>query len=298
VGLEAALQVIERQQWLDRIGDGVQRAIEGVYSRTGEAGQRVKDFLHGTWLGHPLHPVLTDVPLGAWTAALVLDVLEVTGGRRELRAGADAAVSVGIAGAVGAAAAGLNDWQHTEGAARRTGVAHGLLNASALLLYVGSLWLRKSGARGEGQALSALGFAALSASAYLGGYLVYDRRIGVNHAATDGAGATADDAGGDFVAVLPEKELAEGEPRRVEVNGRPAVLVRRGHRIHALAETCAHLGGPLGEGRVEADAIVCPWHGSRFALRDGRVLNGPSPYPQPCFETRVRAGQIEVRAAS
>jgi nitrite reductase/ring-hydroxylating ferredoxin subunit/uncharacterized membrane protein len=288
VGLETAVRAIEQQQWLDRVGDGVQRAIDGVYSSAGEAGRRLKNFLHGTWLGHPLHPVLTDVPIGAWTAALVLDMLEANGGRRTLGRGADAAVSVGIVGAVGAAATGVNDWQHTDGASRRMGMAHGLLNASALTLYVASLWLRKTGARAEGRALSGLGFAALCASAFLGGHLVYSRRVGVNHADTDTGGST-------FVPVLAEGELTEGQPRRVEVNGKPVVLVRRGRRLHALGHICAHLGGPLGEGTVQDDAIVCPWHGSRFALEDGRVLDGPSAYPQPCFETRVRAGQIEVR---
>jgi nitrite reductase/ring-hydroxylating ferredoxin subunit len=99
----------------------------------------------------------------------------------------------------------------------------------------------------------------------------------------------------DFVPVLAEGELGHASPRRVEARGVPIVLVRRGDRIHALAESCAHLGGPLSEGRVEADAIRCPWHGSLFALDDGRVLEGPSTFRQTCFEVSLRGGQIEVR---
>jgi nitrite reductase/ring-hydroxylating ferredoxin subunit len=73
------------------------------------------------------------------------------------------------------------------------------------------------------------------------------------------------------------------------------VLVRRRGRIHALGERCAHFGGPLADGEVRDDAIVCPWHGSRFSLEDGRVLDGPATMPQPCFETRVRDGFVEIR---
>ncbi len=64
------------------------------------------NFLHGTWLGHPLHPVLSDVPLGAWTAALALDGIEAASGRRELGPGADAAITVGLGGVAAPAAWG------------------------------------------------------------------------------------------------------------------------------------------------------------------------------------------------
>ena len=74
------------------------------------------------------------------------------------------------------------------------------------------------------------------------------------------------------------------------------MLIRRAGRIYALADSCAHLGGPLSEGQVDGLSIRCPWHGSRFDLEEGGVLEGPSTFPQPCFEIRVRAGQIEVRA--
>jgi nitrite reductase/ring-hydroxylating ferredoxin subunit len=120
---------------------------------------------------------------------------------------------------------------------------------------------------------------------------VYRKRVGVDHA------DRPDETAGEFVAVLPDAELLEARPARVQFRDVFIVLVRRGGRVYAIGERCAHLGGPLSEGRVEGDALRCPWHGSLFALDDGRVLEGPSTYPQACFETRVRGAQIEVRPA-
>ena len=98
-----------------------------------------------------------------------------------------------------------------------------------------------------------------------------------------------------YTPVMAEAELPENTPKRAEVDGVPLVLVRQEGRVYALAETCAHLGGPLAEGTLEGASIRCPWHGSRYALADGRVLDGPSTWDQPCFVARVRDGQIEVR---
>ena len=282
---EAAVENLERQDWLEPLAENLQRAVVAAFQAGGETGRRVRDFLHGTWLGHPLHPVLTDVPLGAWTVATVLDLAGGDNGH-ENRA-ADAAIGIGLAGAVGAAVTGLTDWQHTAAEERRVGVVHGLLNISATALYATSLAFRLRGARAAGRTFAGLGFTVALGAAYLGGHLVYRKRIGVDHA------PRAD--WGDFVTALPEAELKESVPQRVDVRGVPVVLIRRAGRIHALADSCAHLGGPLSEGRIDDVAIRCPWHGSRFALDDGAVLEGPSTFPQPCFDVRVRAGQIEIR---
>jgi nitrite reductase/ring-hydroxylating ferredoxin subunit/uncharacterized membrane protein len=288
---ERAAEGIERQQWMAPVEDTLQRAVAGAFAAGGAVGQAVKNFLHGTWLGHPLHPVLTDVPIGAWTTALVFDTLEA-GGRgwpwqQMARRRADDAIMVGVVGAVGAALAGMTDWQHTEGTARRTGLAHAMLNTVALGLYTGSLVMRRRGARGAGRSLATAGFGVMLASAYLGGRLVYRERIGVDHAQRDEPEG--------FLRAVRESELRENQPVRAEVNGLRVVLIRRRGHVYALGERCSHLGGPLAEGQVRDDGIVCPWHGSRFALEDGRVLDGPATMPQPCFETRVREGFVEVR---
>ena len=283
---EAAVEGLQRQDWLEPLADNLQRAVVAAFRAGGETGRRIRDVLHGTWLGHPLHPVMTDVPLGAWTVATVLDLAGGDNSRRDRAA--DAAIGIGLAGAVGAAATGMTDWQHTAAEERRVGLVHGLMNVSATALYTISLALRLRGARTAGRTIGGLGFAVALGAAYLGGHLVYRKRIGVDHAPRAGWD--------DFVTALPEAALRESVPQRVDVRGVPVVLIRRAGRTYALADSCAHLGGPLSEGQIDDVAIRCPWHGSRFALHDGAVLEGPSTFPQPCFDVRVRAGQIEVRA--
>jgi nitrite reductase/ring-hydroxylating ferredoxin subunit/uncharacterized membrane protein len=286
-----AIDLIDRQDWLDEVADALQPAIAGTFQSAGTAGQKVEDFLHGTWLGHPLHSVLTDIPVGAWTAALVLDAMDEMSGREEFGRGADAAVAVGIVGAVASAVTGLTDWHKTDGTARRIGITHGLMNATALALYATSMACRQRKDRRTGRGLSFLGYAIASASAYLGGHLVYSEQIGVDHTADQ-------EPPKEFVRVMAEADLKEGELHRVDADGMPVLLVRRGGQIFAIAETCSHLGGPLAEGRLEDNSVRCPWHGSRFSLEDGRVLEGPSVHTQPCFDARVRDGQIEVRSAN
>jgi nitrite reductase/ring-hydroxylating ferredoxin subunit len=284
------IRVVNRQNWLEPLADRFQSVLSNTATAAGPAGQQVEDVLHGRWLGHPLHPALVNVPLGAWTVAAVLDAAEEVSGNGALGRSADAAIGVGVVGALGAAITGIADWRHTDGQARRIGLAHGLLNTGALALYTTSLILRRFKARRAGRGVAALGYVAANAAAYLGGHLVFNEQIGVDHTADQHAPQV-------FVPVLRAAELPDHTLRRVTANGMPVLLLRRGERIYALAETCSHLGAPLAEGRCEDLSVICPWHGSRFSFETGKVLNGPSIYPQPCFETRVQEGQIEVRLA-
>lgn len=277
---------IGQQEWLQPAEDGLQKAVHKVFQVKG--GRQLKNFLHGTWIGHPLHVILTDVPIGAWTAAIVFDAVDSIGSRREYRVAADAALSLGLVGAVGAAAAGLTDWQDIDPPARRIGLVHGLLNVASVALFGGSLLARRRGNRATGRGLAALGYAVSVAAARLGGNLVYGQKIGVDHSASE-------KLPDKFTRVLSESDLEEGTPVRAEHNGTPILLVRRGSQIYALAETCSHLGGPLSEGKLDGDVIQCPWHGSRFSIRDGRVVDGPAVHSQPCLEARIRSGEVEVR---
>jgi nitrite reductase/ring-hydroxylating ferredoxin subunit/uncharacterized membrane protein len=281
--------VIEKQDWLEPIADRLQPTVAAALGVDGPIGPKLANILHGTWLGHPLHVVLTDVPLGSWTAAAVLDILEEKTGRRGMGRGADTAIAVGLVGAAAAALTGLADWSKIGGGQpRRIGLAHGLVNTTATACYVASLYLRRAHSRPAGRRLAWLGLIVSSVAAYLGGHLVYKEKIGVDHAIDTSPPE-------DFVAVLADAELRENELRRVDAGGMPVLLVRSGTRIYALAETCAHLGGPLSEGKLEDTTVRCPWHGSRFALEDGRVVEGPAVHAQPVLEVRVRGGQIEVR---
>jgi len=283
------VEVIKKQEWLEPIAERLQPTIAAALGVDGPVGPKIANILHGTWLGHPLHVVLTDVPLGSWTVAAVLDSLEEITESKAIGRGADAAIAVGLVGAAGAAITGLADWSKIGGGQpRRIGLAHALLNATATACYVTSLCLRSTHSRRAGRRFALLGLIVSSVSAYLGGHLVFKEKIGIDH--------TADySPPEDFVAVLAEAELLENQLRRVNANGMPVLLVRRGDHIYAIAETCAHLGGPLSEGKLEDATVRCPWHGSRFSLEDGRVLEGPSVHAQPVLEVRVRDGQIEVR---
>lgn len=286
---EALIKTVEQQEALDQLSDKIQPLVRNAFESAGPVGREVKNILHGTWLGHPLHPALVNVPIGAWTAALALDAMESISGRRELGAGADTAIAVGLVGAAGAALSGLTDWSAVNGRARKVGLLHGLLNLGATTLYVTSLVLRRKQRRSAGKGFAMLGFAVSNTAAYLGGHLVFGEQIGVNH-------ALAQDMPKEFVTVLPDAELPEGEMKRVDAGGVPVLLVRREGNVCALAHTCSHAGGPLSEGKLEGDVVQCPWHGSRFNVRDGSVVDGPATFPQPCFEARVREGQIEVRS--
>lgn len=281
MGSEVIVNAIAQQDWIDGVADPLQKAVRESLPRD------IKNALHGTWLGHPLHPVLTDVPVGAWTVAAVLDMI----GAEE---GAGVAIGIGLLGAVGSAVTGLTDWSETEDRARKVGVVHAALNVIATGMYTASFFMRKSRRRRQGAvAMSMLGYAISGAAAYLGGHLVFGEQIGVDHT------ATADSRKPEkFRQVMAAAELREDKPAYVEAEGVGIVLVKRGERIFALTNTCPHLGGPLAEGKLVGDAIQCPWHQSELALEDGHVVNGPTTFPARCFDVRVRAGQIEVRARS
>jgi nitrite reductase/ring-hydroxylating ferredoxin subunit/uncharacterized membrane protein len=274
------------------IDERLQKALDrALYAGGNPQAQRLRNFLNGTWLGEPLHVALTDVPIGAWTAAMVFDALSLIGSSRSAARAADASIAVGLAGAAGAAVTGLTDWSDVDPPARRTGMIHAALNIGATTLFATSLVLRKKNARTAGRLAAALGYAVMTYAAHLGGKMVYDYRVGVDR--TDGQPLPE-----NFLAVMAESDLAENKPTRAVHNNVPILLVRRAGRIFAMAETCSHFSGPLSEGKLEGDSIVCPYHNSRFALEDGRVLDGPAVHPQPCLEARVRNGQIEVRRGS
>lgn len=282
--------VIDRQQWLEPVSDTLQRATSSALTG-GQTRRRVDDFLNGVWLGHPLHPVLTDVPTGAWTLALALDTVETLTRRRDFNPGADAAITLGIVGALASAVTGLAQWQYTDAEPRREGTAHALLNTGAIALYGASAIFRARGRRGLGKLAALVGFGTVLVSSYLGGDLAYDLRIGVNHSPGQQPPET-------FTPVLAESELAEGTMKALDVGDLRLMLARQDGQVYAIARECSHLGGPLDEGQLGDCSVTCPWHASVFALDDGRVLGGPATFPQPTYETRVRDGRIEVRAHS
>ncbi|MCB5176047.1 DUF2231 domain-containing protein [Microvirga lenta] len=293
---EAAIGRIEAAEWLDSPAFALANAVALPQRLAGTPGRRARNALHGTWFGHPVHPMFVTIPIGTWTLALGLDTLDAIGVRPDGGYGraADIAVQAGAAGAVAAAATGLADWQQTHGRSRRVGLTHALINSTALGLQLTSIALRRRGRRKEGRLATAAAWGFMFAGAYLGGHLVYRRRQGV-----DQADRSVEPR--DFKPVLRAAELSEDQPRRVEVWDEverahiPIVLVRHRGRISAMGARCSHMGGPLDEGWILNGGLVCPWHGSRYDLETGHPMDGPSTCPQPRYEVRVREGVIEVK---
>ncbi|MEO7315445.1 MAG: Rieske 2Fe-2S domain-containing protein [Ginsengibacter sp.] len=287
---KSVINLIEQQKWLDKTAKIVQPAVLNAYEAAGEAGRRLKNFFHGTWLGHPLHPAMTDIPIGAWTAAAALDACELAGSEK-YKNGADAAVAIGLVGAVGAAITGLTDWTGTSEKKQKIGLMHGILNLTATTLYTSSLILRRNKkSRGTAIALSMAGYGLTTLAAYLGGHLVFGEQVGVDHTATSAEYPE------QFIAVFSANDLPENSMKRVNANEIPVLIARKNGKLYAIANTCSHLGGPLDEGELlENNTVKCPWHGSVFSLEDGRVIDGPASEPQPQFEVRAKNGEIEVR---
>ncbi len=283
-----ALSKIADQPALDGLAEPLSQAIRGAYSAGGAAGQLAKDSVHGVWLGHPLHPVFTDLPLGAWTTGLVMDAVAATTHDRGMQRAADVAIAVGLAGAAAAAVTGLTDWSETSGRSRRTGLVHGLLNIAATTLYATAYILRRNGSRASGQTCALAGYSVAVGAAWFGGDLVFDQRIGVTHAAID--------APDSYTEVFRSADLPDNSLRRAQQHDMDLVLARQHRRVCALAHSCSHLGGPLSEGTLKDGSVVCPWHGSEFALDDGHVIAGPATENQPCLDARERDGRIEVKA--
>jgi len=246
-----------------------------------------KDLLSGSQLGHPLHPALTDIPIGSFTAATVLDLV---GGRRSQDA-VRALLALGIVATLPTATAGLADWSDTYGPEQRIGVVHALSNVAALSLFAASLAARRSGRMGLGRVLSLAGMTTLGTGGYLGGHLSYSRGVGVNNAFYQHEPE-------DWTAVMEAGDLQAGSPTRVEADGATILLYRASDRIHAIGSRCSHAGGPLQEGKIDDGALCveCPWHGSVFSLEDGTVIHGPASIPQAAYDVRVQDGRIEVRA--
>ena len=289
MGETTSQRIVEALPFLDRIADVVQPKVHEAVEAGGAA---TRDVLDGTWLEVPLHPALTDVPIGSWTAALVFDGLDAATNSRVMRNAADASLAFGVLGALGAAITGLSDWRYLSGGSRRMGVAHGLLNAIGLAFSIISLVLRAAGRRNAGRLAFLSGYSVSGTAAHLGGELSYNYGLRVNRNVFQGSGPE------EFVPVLDEEELSQDGMRRVEADGAAILLSRSSNgEVCAISSVCGHFGGPLEQGDREGNTVICPWHKSRFGLCSGEAIDGPAVFPQSRYETRVRDGRIEVKAA-
>ncbi|MEO8690485.1 MAG: Rieske 2Fe-2S domain-containing protein [Solirubrobacteraceae bacterium] len=278
--------LVERLASLEAVDGPAKQLAKAV--RGLKAPAKVNEALSGTWLGHPVHPLLILLPMGSWTSAVLLDWL----GGEDAETAASLLVGAGLAGAVPTVATGYADWADTEPASdtvRRIGIVHAAFNATAVALFSASLAARASGSRGRGKLLALAGLGSVGVGGYLGGHLTYAEGVGVNM-------ATFEEYPQDWAQVLADAAIGEGEMRSVDVGGVAILIARRGGQVHALSNTCVHRGGSLADGELVGDCVECPLHASRFRLEDGSVEQGPAAYPQPALEARVRDGSIEVRA--
>jgi nitrite reductase/ring-hydroxylating ferredoxin subunit/uncharacterized membrane protein len=277
------LNRLETARALDPVSDKLQEAVSAAVRP-----RRLRDLLHGTPFGHALHPVLVEVPVGAFVSAAVLDLIPGT------RRAATTLVAVGTAGAFPAVAAGWVDWSEMTRDRRRVGLVHAAANAVAVGLYATSLVARLRGKHARGKAFGFAGLTVAGLGAYLGGHLAYAQGAGTNQAAPEIARIPQDWTTAGSLASLPDRTPA------VRTVGDVAVLFYRdGDKVSAMIERCGHETAPLGEGDVIGEGpdacIVCPWHGSTFRLRDGAVVHGPAASDQPTLPCRVVGGNVEVR---
>ncbi|SHN48048.1 Rieske 2Fe-2S domain-containing protein [Cryptosporangium aurantiacum] len=286
--IRALFTRLENARLLDPVAEAVADAVHQTIPSA-----RIADLLHGRWLGHPVHPVLVQVPIGAWVSASVLDF--TPGGRTAARR----LVGLGLLTAPAAIAAGLADWADLEPDQRRVGLVHAAANAVGTTFYAASWTARKQGRQLSGVGYALLGLAAVGLGGTLGGHLAYSQASGVNHAE-----GTMRRAGDGWQDLGPLDEIPIGEPVRRVVGDTTVVVYRRhlrtGGGVHVLASECSHVGGPLHEGEVTdgpgEPRITCPWHGSVFRLVDGEPLRGPATACQPVFRTEIVAGRLRARA--
>jgi nitrite reductase/ring-hydroxylating ferredoxin subunit/uncharacterized membrane protein len=281
-------QAIKNIPGLEETGLAIARRIHEYVLNGGDQTRTIADILHGTWLGHPLHPALVTVPIGAWTSASLFDLFAVLGGGAFAERAADALITIGVIAAVPTAMAGMADYSAIKEDAAATGAMHALLNSASLGLYLLSLKSRASGQRPQGVLFSTLALALVTASAGIAGNMVYRQRVGVSHMPED-AGPS------EWTAVCAQADLLPHTPKRVEVKDTPVLLYRDGESLYAIAAVCSHAGGPLEDGEFDGHCVQCPWHQSVFDLRDGSVVHGPATQGQPAFEVRTQYGQVEIR---
>jgi nitrite reductase/ring-hydroxylating ferredoxin subunit/uncharacterized membrane protein len=275
---------IEKFDGLDAIAEPLGAAVKKLIPPG-----RLKDLLSGTWLGHQLHPLLTDVPIGAFTGATLLDLV---GGRRAQPA-ANLLALAGVASTLPTAAAGLADWSDTAGPGRRIGVVHAAANLVGVGFYVASISARRRGNRLSATARGLIGMGTMSIGGYLGGHLTFVRGVGVNH-------TFMEEPSPDWTIALAGDELKDGVPKLVDVAGIATLLYRSGETPYALSNRCTHAGGPLNEGEFDesregAPCVKCPWHQSVFRLQDGAAVHGPAAVPQPTYRVQVSGNKISVR---
>ncbi|MGH2428844.1 MAG: Rieske 2Fe-2S domain-containing protein [Candidatus Limnocylindria bacterium] len=276
---------------LSGLWNGAAKMMNGFYGALAAPGKLLQDLLNGSWLGHSLHPVIVDVVIGASTAALLLDILRIVFGVEGLEDATTWVIGLASLAGIASIVTGLTDFKDTgTGDERNVTGLHGLINILGTAAFVASTVWRLTGNHDVGFWALLIGYLLISTGSFIGGHVVFKYGYMVNHNAFSRARRAK-----EFTAILPAAELPESTPTKASLGATTLVLVRRGDVVYALKETCSHAGGPLSEGELRGDTIVCPWHQSAFRLRDGAVRHGPAQTRQVRYEARISGDQVEVR---
>jgi nitrite reductase/ring-hydroxylating ferredoxin subunit/uncharacterized membrane protein len=278
---QAATKISSAFPGLDQVATRLKSIVEPVLGEKGP--HQIKDALYGVWLGHPLHPAVTDIPIGCWTSSLIFDIVGY-------EKAADLSLKLGTVSALGAAATGFAQWYDLQEMEepRRLGALHAMANIAATGLYGTSWMLRQRGNRETAILCSTIGCGIASASAWLGGDLSFRLGIGVNRIAFE-------EPSTEWADAIEASALVEGKLTRAEVDGVAIVLLKQGADIHAISATCTHVGGPLDEGTVENACVTCPWHASVFDMKSGEVVHGPASHSAQVYDTRIEQQRVQVR---
>ena len=274
------------------LSNGIAAVVDRFYAVLGGPGRLLQSFLNGVWLGHSLHAVLVDVVVGGSTAAIFLDVLRLVFGVSGLEDATFWVLALVTLSAVGAILTGLTDYKDTnhDTATRDVTGLHGLVNIAGTMGFVISLVQRANDAYDAAFWVLLVSYLVVSVGAYIGGHVVYKYGYTVNWNAFSRGKKAA-----EFTPVASVIDVPDGVPTKVTFGATAVMLVRRGEVVHALKDTCAHLGGPLSQGELSEETITCPWHFSTFNLADGAVLRGPATSRQVRYVARVNAGQVELQ---
>jgi len=271
--------------------NGIAAATDAVYRALGSPGRLLQDFLNGSWLGHSVHPVLTDVVVGGTTMVIFLDILRVFFNVDGLEDATTWTLGLSVVAGVATIVTGLTDFKDTgTGNERNLAGLHGVINIVAVVIFFISLLQRFGGAHDAAFWVALAAYLVISVGAYIGGHVVFKYGYMVNHNAF-ARGRRAK----EYTALMPAGELAEATPTKATFGTTALVVVRRGDVVYALKETCSHAGGPLSEGKLNGDYIECPWHASQFRLSDGAVRHGPATSRQVAYRARINAGQVEIQ---
>jgi nitrite reductase/ring-hydroxylating ferredoxin subunit/uncharacterized membrane protein len=253
---------------------------------------------------HPIHPMLVAFPIALWVMAFIFSVIGAAAATPSLWAAGFYCIIAGCIGATLAAVAGTMDLFGSvppRSSGRRRGLLHGLLNSLLLLAFIFFAWWQGSAAQQPSDlqlALMGIALLFLGYTGWLGGTLVYRNQIGVDHRyANAGKWRERELPSWDRPA-CNQGELSDGQMMFVRVKGERAVVAKCAEGIFAFSDHCTHKGGPLADGALVGCTVQCPWHGSQFDVRTGRVVSGPAEEQITLYNVDVRAGEVYLSPKS